>query len=133
MVRIERDDNPYLPLQVTDSQVDVPSTNEFAPAQSDFCLPFMVFSVACNLMMGMPVFGSLGDGRRAFGFQSLVIYGTPVLNLALVLAGLLALIVVRLGKKSLDWKRALRCIFLTTFLCYFTVMFVYFYLGGKTM
>jgi hypothetical protein len=72
MGRIERDHNRWLPPQESHFNVDTPTTKDSSPTQSGFCLKFLVLVVACNLMMGMAVLGTLGDGQTAFGFELIV-------------------------------------------------------------
>ena len=132
MGKTERDDNPYLPPQECKSNIDEATTNAPSRVPSGFSIKFVVFAVACNLMFGgaAELFGS-GGARAAFGAEVLVFFGTPALNLGLVLVGLFSIGCVRLGKKSLDLKRALKHVLLTTFLCYVAIMIVYFFRGGQ--
>ena len=125
-------DNPYLPPQVCDSNIDVASANEPGRTPSGFSFKFVVFAVACNLMFGgaAELLGS-GSGRAAFGAEFLVFFGSLAVNLALVLVGLFAIGCVKLGKKSLNVARALMYVFLTTLLCYVAAMIVYFCRGGQ--
>ena len=52
MEKPERDDNPYLPPQVCDSNFDEATANEPGRVPSGFSIKFAVFAVACNLMFG---------------------------------------------------------------------------------
>jgi len=132
MEKTEPADNPYLPPQVPESYFDDVKANAHSRVPSGFSFKFVVFAVACNLMFGgaAELFAS-GGARALFGAEILVFWGTPALNFGLVFVGLFAIGCVMLGKKSLNLGRALKHLFLTTFLCYVAVMIVYFCRGGQ--
>lgn len=132
MKTTDRDDNPYLPPQLLQSSFDDPPPNAKGVVPSGVSLKFVFFAVACNLMFaGVAELFASGGPRAAFGVEYLVFFGTPALNLGLIFVGLFAIGCVMLGKKSLNVKRALKHVFLTTLLCYVAVMIVYFCRGGQ--
>ena len=132
MGEIEPDDNPYLPPQFPESYINDVTANASSLVPSGFSFKFVLFAVACNLMFSSAaeLFGS-GGARVAFAAESFVFFGTPVLNFGLVFVGLFAIGCVKLGRKSLDLGRALKHLFLTTFLCYVVTMIIYFCRGGQ--
>lgn len=117
MEKPERDNNPYLPLQVPESYFEEATANEPRRVPSGFSIKFAVFAVACNLMYGgacnlmiggAAELSALGGAHAAFVAEGLVFFGTPALNFGLVFVGLFAIGCVKLGKKSLDLGRALK-------------------------
>lgn len=132
MGKTEPDDNPYLPPQVPQSYFADVTANASSRVPSGFSFKFVVFAVACNLMFsGVAELVRSRGARAASGAEYLLFFGTPALNFGLVFVGLFAIGCVMLGKKSLDVERALKHLFLTTFLCYVAVMIVYFCRGGQ--
>ncbi len=133
MGKTSRDDSPYFPPQVRESCFeDEAKANELSIVPSGFSFKFVFFAIACNLMFASTaeLMGSSG-GRERFGAEIVVFFGSAALNFTLVLLGLLSIGCVKLGKKSLNLRRALKHVVLTTFLCYAVLMSIYFYRGGQ--